>query len=321
MTVGALRRGMALAVFLWLVPALGGCSGCQDDLLDRADEWLREDPKRPGKVGTLRALEVRQTAAQVAFAKQRRKTGPCEIGWRLDEPFSLTFSLDIEVSSGRGGPRRWREEGTWKRDEEGRWSIEVQARFREVEELASQRVHRVTFDEHGFREWLGPKVVAEYGAASEAQRFWKEEFGSRFPALIRLHSSKWSKTEEAERESRLWRPGDEKVWCGPLQPGEASEAWESLFEARTSVQDVEVLVSEDDRERCRQLRATHQLRGGGVMKIGLRECHSEGPTKVQSPPVEKTVPMERERDRLRVGETLVRWMDDQIVEPVDSFEE
>ena len=301
---------------------LTACSGCQDGSLDRIGDWLRDDPQRPGKVGTLRALEVRKTAGEVAQAHRRAVEGPCEIRWSLDEAFSLAFELEIDVEEA-DGDRHWSEEGRWRRDDDGRWMMEVESNFQEGEELDGERSWKGFADEDGFREWLGPELVAKYDSGSQVEDFWYREMGSRFSTLTVLHSSKWAPDGEASEVDRIWRPGDEQYWCGPLEFDEGADAWRALFDARTGLESVEIRTektppeADGEAERCRSLHSTHELRRGGELKVYFRECRRDGPERLEAPQAERVVNMERDRQRMGVDEVLEAWIEDEIVEAVE----
>lgn len=300
--------------------AFAGCSGCQDELLDRTEKWLRDDPERPGKVGTLRALEVRQQAAGVAEAGRRKVEGPCDIGWDIEKPFSVTFTLDIEVM-GREGDRRWREEGRWRRDAQGQWGIEVEVAFKEGEALEGQRKKKVRSDDDGFWEWLGPEVAIRHHPGSQAERFWKREFGSRFSTLAALYSSGWEKADKGEDGIEIWRPGDQTYWCGPVEWDDDGEAWSALFDARTDSTEVELETKspkDETEERCRQIRAKHGLRGDETMEVVFRECHQPEVEKITAPQADRVVEASRDRQRAHLQQVLKDWFDDEVVQPVET---
>lgn len=302
--------------------ASAGCSGCQEDVLDRAEEWLRDDPQRPGKVGTLRALQVRQKAGSVAEAGRREMKGPCDIGWDMEEPFSVAFTLDIEVE-GRDGEQQWYEEGRWRRGAQGRWGIEVEAEFREGDELEGQRKKKVFSDDDGFWEWLGPEVAISHDSKSQAERFWKKEFGSRFSALASLYSSGWERVDKREDKTEIWRPGDEAYWCGPVEVSDNGEAWSALFDARTDSTDVEIALewrspAGETEQRCRQIRAEHELGRDERMEVVFRECHRPGPQRLELPEVGRVVDAKRDRQRAHLQKVLKDWLEDGMAQPVEK---
>lgn len=318
MRYGKLRRGMGVAVLATVALTAGACSGCADGVFDRMDRWLRDDPERPGKVGTLRALEVRKTATTIAEKGRRSVEGPCGIGWQISEPFSVRFELEIEVGGQHDG-RRWAEEGSWQRDAAGRWILDVVANFEDDGELEGRRMRRVFSDGERFLEWLGPEVAVEYRSGSEAELGWEHEFGQRFSALTELHASGWRRVDNGDGDEAIWRPGEAQYWCGPVEAGGELSAWKSLFEARTTLEDVEVVVAGTsseggDQKRCRRLRAHHQLRGDGALTLMYRECHQPGPTAIDAPKVERVVDVSRRRDRAGAQTALSTWIEDEIAE-------
>lgn len=312
--VGALILG-GLVCVVW------GCSGCQEGTLDRMEDWFREDPERPGKVGTLRALEVRQNAVEVAADRRRGAQGPCDIGWEEDAPFSVEFEFQIEIEGGDAS-RRWSESGHFQQDAAGRWVVRNQVEFDQKGSDGGKRRVKVGADEQGFREWIGPRMVVDYGEDSEAEQQWADEFTARFAKLVELHSTGWQKVEYEESSLQRWGLGDESIVCGPGEIGESLDSWASIFLARTSLEDVELVREDSDShredversDRCRRLRATHGLRRRHTLHVEFEECHAPGPERLTVPMPAYRVSGTRDRERVRALSTLESWIDKGLLE-------
>ncbi len=281
-----------------------GCSGCEERILDSAELWLRDDPGRPGKVGTLVGLEVGSTAREVASQVVGQGDGACQIGWRLDEPFSLHFEATIDVRR-QGWQRRWEEVGIWRQDDDGRSMIDAEIAYSEGENIDGQRQLRVFFDNEGVWEWLGPDVVARYDFGAGVGDRWRQEYSGRFAGLVKMSSGL-----EADNKS-----------CGPgIAPH--VDSWRPLLMARADEQSaiLDGVVDEIDgvEAPCRQFRGVYALDRGGEMTVVLRECLGSPPQEVLRPQVARVVDLERDRSRSEMIELLQSWIDAGLVESAEE---
>jgi hypothetical protein len=296
--------GLGVIAVTVLAGAAVGCSGCEERLLDSAELWLRDDPERPGKVGTLVGLEVGSTARDAASQMARQGEGACEIGWRLDEPFSLHFEATIEVTR-QGWKRRWEEVGTWRQDEHGRSMIDVDVEYGEGENIDGRRQIRAFFDEQGFWEWLGPDVVARYDRGVGVGHRWREEYSGRFAGLVKMSSG-------LKAESRS---------CGPGMAPHV-DSWRPILMAHADEESItlqSVADEIDGREAsCRELRGTYALDRGGEMIVEMRECLGPPPQELRRPEVARVVEIERDRSRSEIIELLQSWVDANLVESVEE---
>ena len=311
-TIAGLVAGLCL-----LLLGIGGCSGCEERILDDAEDWLREDPDRPGKVGTLVALEVSQNARDVAERRMKQGDDPCDIGWRLDEPFSVRYDLEIDVDR-RSRSLRWSETGSWRRDADGRWGIDAEVEFDGVGQMSGIRRTRVFSDAGGFWEWLGPQVAARYESGATAERHWHDEFGGRFSGLMTLVSSKWQRSSDDEEER--WVPGGQPRLCGPIDGRGEALSWRPLVRARTTLQHAHIRseAGPDDgstgRALCRVLEAVYEVASGGTMSLYFRECLGEAPAEIERPEMERHVEVRRDGSRVQMEGQLERWIEAGLVE-------
>lgn len=307
--------GMSLiaAAVVCAVAVASGCSGCGDPVFDRVERWLRHEPGRAGKVGTLRGLEVAHRAREVARRRRSLGEGPCEIGWDIEEPFSVRYELEIDVEH-RLRDRRWTERGRWQRDGAGRWLLETNIGFEDGPELQGQRTVRLYADEEGMWEWLGPETVARHPPDGGAQRHWRREFGGRFASLVGLVSDRW----RVDGERRLVVGGGDSPVCGPLATVEGVDPWGSMLQARAGLVSAEITGPDptgvDGAERCRRLRANYRLGDRGEMEIRFLECAEEPPDELQRPRADRTVDVERSGSRADVADLLQQWIDDELVD-------
>jgi len=312
-------RYLTVAVVLIVI---AGCGDCTDRWVDDFENWARDNPERRGKVGTLRGLEVAQSAGEVAERRVRRGEGPCDIGWRLDEAFHLEFELEIDVEHPRRD-RSWSERGAWKRDERGRWHLEVDVEFSDGVELRGQRAERLFSDDQGVWEWLGPEAVVRYEPESMAGTSREKEYGTRFSALMALHGEHWRQSSGGEPESwEHWRPGGrESRNCGPMVDSETFEGWDSLLSARSTDHSAQIsgglgdALDDEETGRCRRFRAEHRLRNGGRMDVEYRECLAESaPPRLQRPEVDEATEVERTGDRQRLMNQFEAWIDEGLID-------
>ncbi len=328
MTTEITARGMRLVAVGALSVALAGCGNCTDSWVDDVEQWARDNPERRGKVGTLRGLEVAQSAGEVADRRVRRGEGPCDIGWRLDEAFHLEFDLQIDVEHPRRD-RSWSERGTWKRDDGGRWHLEVDVEFSDGVELSGQRTERVFSDDQGVWEWLGPEAVVRYEPESAAATSREKEYGTRFSGLMTLHGEHWRPSGDGQPESwEHWRPGGTTARaCGPMPDYREFEGWGSLLSARSTEHSAQIsggprdAIDEGQTGRCRRFRADHRLRNGGRMDVEYRECLQESaPETLHRPDVGEATDVRRTRDRHRLMNQFEAWIDEGLIdaEPLDE---
>ena len=321
-----------VALSAWITPiivilgamASAGCSGCEDPLLDRVEHWLRDNPDRPGKVGTLRALEVSQTARSVADWRLTRGDVPCDIGWSLDEPFQIDFELHIEVEH-PGWTRRWEERGNWTRDRRGHWMIDAHAEFESAEGLRGERLYRVLVDDDGFWEWMGPDAVAHHKPDAKAAASWQGEYGGRFSGLMMLVSPTWQRADGDQDTEQAWIPGGEPRLCGPIGARDGRASWKPLLEARASrrraligAEKIPGADDSDDKRQCRYLEAHYALSAGGGLDIYLRECHRSGPNRLDAVPIKRSIAVHRAGDGLAVTDQLQRWITEGIATDIES---
>lgn len=296
---------------------LSGCTGCIDSLLDRVEDSLRQDTNRPGKVGTLRALEVGQSARHVAEEIALRLEGPCDVGWTFDGPFSVNFEVHVEVQRGRW-IRHWREEGSWQQDAQGRWQIVIDAQFQDGDYLEGQRHYAVFADEDGFWEWLGPELVARHRARGPVERRWRLEFGGRFSGLMALASTGWEEAGDGR-----WVPGETFRHCSPVDDPEAA-SWRPLLEARSELQRASITNEWTDDEssehRCRSLESRYGLQDGGVMDVTFSECVGAPPEELTRPEASELVdvPSHREPGLAPVARELEKWIAEGMLEVTDD---
>ncbi len=304
---------------------ISGCGDCGSDLVDRVETWVQDDPNRPGKVGTLRGLEVSQTAREVVDDTRRSGEGICDIDWQLDEPFAVQFSLLVTLEAPEIR-RRWSEQGWWRRDEQGRWLLEADVDFVGDTTAEGRRSWQVYSDDDELWEWIGPDLAVRHQDAQTVRNHWKEEFSARFPTLMTLVSEQW-RPEGGNQES--WKPGGEPVHCGPQLPREQLDAWRPLIEARSDLQEARVgrgapegAEFGDDGESCRSFEAVYQVRSHQKLTIDYRECnHGEAPTKLERPDVDRVVDTERDRQRAQLAGELQQWIDQGLVKPVEEDEQ
>lgn len=301
------------AWLLLVLIALGGCSDCRESTLDSTEEWLREDPQRPGKVGVLVGLQVAQSARGVAEWRMRRGDDPCDIQWRLDEPFAVDFDLEIKVQRSSWG-RRWSERGQWRRDEDNRWMIDSQVEFSGGDDLSGVREYRVYGDEDDFFEWLGPDLAARHSADSKAKRHWQREFGGRFSGLMTLVSAEWQQADDDGHNER-WVPGGRPRLCGPVDGTDQVPSWRPILNTRATRKRAFIHAEKrsDDGGACRVLEASYRLERGGEMKIRLRECRGEAPQIVQPPQVGRIVDVDRDKSKSATRRQLQRWIEKGLV--------
>lgn len=289
---------------------LAGCSDCQEPVLDRMEESLRSDPVRSGKVGTLQALEVSQEARKIAEDVAIRAEGPCDIGWTVDESFSMTFELEIEVRRGNWR-RRWEERGQWTQDDRGRWEITGEADFQDGDHSAGQRRYHVFSDEQGFWERLGPDSMARHQSRSIEAR-WRQEFGGRFSELMNLISTGWQRAGE-----QSWVPGEQPATCGPRSAGTAL-SWRPILSARGQRRQARIeLYQGEGEKRCRRIQADYRLEGGGQLSVELSECVGANSTALHREMVKEVVEVERSRQDAVVARQLQEWIEEGIVEIVE----
>lgn len=288
-----------------------GCSGCVDSFLDRIEEPLRSVPGRGGKVGTLRALEVGQSAREVARRMGLRAGGPCDLQWRSEDPFAVNFELQILVKA-QQWERGWQEKGSFQQDQQGWWQIKGLATFYdEVQPLERERRFGVFADAEGFWEILGPGIMAQHRAGEQVHDRWRQEFLSRFSGLMELVGPGWS-----EAGFKRWVPGDEIFVCGPGSQQESS-AWRAILNARGERREAEIRQELRGDERCRQLRASYQLRGGATMQISYSECLGDAPEQLERPADFDVVEVGREEHLVGLLKRVENWIEVGIVEPAE----
>lgn len=298
-----------------------GCNGCGDPALERFEQWLRAHPDRPGKVGTVRALEVERTARRVVDERVRRGEGPCDIGWRLDEPFVLDFEVEIEVE-GEPRDRWWTEEGTWRRDETGRWRLDNDISFGDGDGLRGERTRRLYADDEHFLEWLGSDAAVRHPPDGSVEEYWREAFGVRFGQLMELIDERWG--PEGAGQSARWTPGGDHRACGPVATAGEAADWRPLLEGgarlvRARLEGSEVGDDAQSDGACRQLEALYELRGDRRMTVRVRECIRDvDAAPLKRPDVERLVDPTRDRQRAEVETQLDEWIEGELIESVDG---
>ncbi len=278
-----------------------GCQGCEA-WLDGLEGRLQEDPTRKGKVGVWRGLEVAERARSVGMARAHQNDRRCHIGWQWEEAFEVAF--EFEITAGDDGQRRWREEGTWHRDESGRWAIESAIAFRDGAKREGMRQRRVVATEDGFVELVGPERGMRSPVEGSAERWWRDEYGGRFEGLMALGSR-----------------GDEAVFdCGPGVGGEGVSGWRELWPQESQVT-VEVERDEKAKEgrRCRQLKLEVDA-AKGPLRARLRECVAPYDGEVELGEL-RLVELERERGRQRIQEALEIWSEEAWIETLEASDE
>lgn len=296
---------------LGLLMVCGGCTGCEQRVFDSVDQWLRDQPQRPGKVGTLVALDVTQTSRSVARRRMKRGDAPCDIGWRLDEAFAVDFEVEISVKH-NAWTRHWTEEGSWRRDGDGRWMIESNVEFDGADGLGGERLHRVFSDEEGFWQWLGPELAARHERDAPTAKYWKEEFGGRFSGLMTLVSPSW---ERAGDDREYWVPGGQRRLCGPIDRTAGAQAWRSIKGVRSTLRRAQMRGEQGEHGgECRILEADYQLQTGAQMAIRLRECRTEPPVdRLARPEFERLVEVGRNERQSKLTNHLDRWVEEGLI--------
>lgn len=284
-------------------------SGCFSERLERR---LRDEEGRRGKVGLLRALEVRQRAQAVAHTISLHAGGPCDIGWSADEPFTLIFELEIDVISHRWS-RRWREQGRFEQDHLGQWRVEGLARFDDAGLAPDQsRRFEVFADDEGFWEVLGPEVMARYEAQGAAHDGWRSEFIGRFAGLLELIGPGWSPADEGQ-----WVPGEERPNCGPGRVRDAG-AWRAILGSRSARREADVHRKDKNGARCRHLNASYELRQGASLELSYLECLGPTPGRLKRPVVQEVIQVGGDDHRARLLKRVENWIEAGIVEASEA---
>lgn len=279
-----------------IILALGsGCSDCRQPSA-AFEQWLGAGAQRSGKVGTLRGLEVAATARDVARQQAVIGDGPCNLGWRLDEPFLVDFELTIDVD-GAGISRQWHESGQWRQDGEGRWRITAEIDYSEGAASEGQRRVDVVAGDDGFYEFLAPGQPVRYARRGDVARWWRDEYAGRFVALMALGADQ----------------APDAGPCGPVAVADEVAHWRPLLRAHGQVEEFDVTGFEESTEGqqrpCRQGRLTMDLGGRGQMEVTLRECLAEPPESVALPPIERIIDGDRDRSRATAMAQLTQWIE------------
>jgi len=110
MNVDDMRRwGIVAAVI-----ATTACVGCDRSEARALEARLRQDSSRPGKVGTLRALQVRHSAGAVARAVARGPRSDCDTT-PAHGPIRYTFELALRRTRRGARDSEWKETRVFRR--------------------------------------------------------------------------------------------------------------------------------------------------------------------------------------------------------------
>lgn len=318
-----IRRAGVAAAALWAALALSACSGCQEQVLDAADNRLSADPERAGKVGTVRALEVAKRARQVGERQMNRGLGLCEIGWEADEAAAVDFSVEIAVTD-TSHARSWIEQGSWRRDADGRSQIEAEIEFNDGDHTVGSRSERVFTDEEGFWEWLGPEMVARHDVDSEAEQGWRREFSGRFLALLMLTSSTWEEVPAPGDDEKTWIPGGRLRPCAPATGEGDALSWRPMLGARVAEQSAEVTfvdrpeaTADGESGGCRTFVGEYWLETGAKMTVHFQECTADPPETLERPEAERRIDVGRDQERAQMASQLEAWIHNGTVEALN----
>jgi hypothetical protein len=221
------------------------------------EQQLREEPGRPGKVGQILALGVRQRALRMSEDVAFQANAACVTYLPgAQTPSLYTYELELILDAPGTGrpPLSWSEEVSIARDKAG--SVRIRQKMQYSQETGHQGAR-----EH---EWLsvGDNIYTSSGDArfvthvepSERARLaWVARRANTLQVLLSAVGG-WEQTESKDRSAR-WSAGAEVLRCGdPVSQDELR--WWNRWRSRGSVREASLYV---EREQKRTLTASWDL--------------------------------------------------------------
>jgi hypothetical protein len=194
-------------------------SACQDlrSALDPADleQRLRNDPGRPGKVGSIVGVATQQRATRIADEVRRSPDPDCAIQIRPGDVWTLQLRMERRRSD--TVVAFWDETRTYRRDSDGNRGQELQATFRtRIGEAGERKMAWRLIDGHSYvAESSGHQLrwYARRAEQDEESRLERTAAGT-FQGLLDAVDG-WTRAGDGQ-----WREGDDPLRCVATDEGD-----------------------------------------------------------------------------------------------------
>lgn len=296
-----LSSPLLFAAIVTLV-VVGGCDAVRDAWNDpQLESRLRDEAGREGKVGTVRALEVRRTAIGLTASLQRPLTPECEL--ELEPGQARRAHIVIERARGDDTLMRWEEERTLHRDVDAA-RLDWSAEFATLADTRGELVGAAIATSQG--GWVGrPPGPAFFARDDLTQADVIAQFTDPLDGLLRLAS--WRRDGPGR-----WVAGSEPLRCAEA---DHASAWMSRIAANGGK-----LVSqrfETAPDRARRLELTWVFDDQTELRVEWRE-EVVTAVAVGGPPADAIVDVERDLSYKSGHQDLRRWLDEGLVDSVES---
>jgi hypothetical protein len=249
-TPSHVARGCLCILALWFFQ---GCDDVREVLeLDpeEIERQLREEPGRPGKVGQIIALRVRQRALlaseDLAFAPE-----PACVTFRLDAStpshYSYRLELDLSAPNSARPPLSWREDVSITRDADGNVRVIQKTSYSQETGHQGAREHTwLSVGEQVYTSSDGVRFTTHREPSRRARDAWVARRANTLQVLLSAVGG-WEKVldegESGDGEVARWRAGAEVLRCGaPVSKEELKwwSRWRSRGSAREATLEVDV---------------------------------------------------------------------------------
>jgi hypothetical protein len=264
------------------------------------EQRLRDDPDRPGKVGSIVAVSVHQHARTVADAIDSRPDPRCAIVVRAGQ----TWVLEQRLERRRGDTviAWWEETRRFSIDADGEMDVALDANFRtQIGEKAARRMQwRIAQDRSFVAESQGAALrwYARAPEDDEEARLWRAGPGA-FQALLDAVDG-WEPTSNDS-----WQHGDEPLRCVHVDEG---HAFVDRFLAAARTEEASLRAD----ERSWTFSASWQLPDQTTMRARASARVEPVAEDVSAP--EDVVDVSRDRSFARSGTLLEKLAKDGLVE-------
>lgn len=231
-------QGRARCVSACLLGWLSLIMGCEQDearlvaWLDAASEAAREDPGRPGKVGSWRGLEVRARAMEVAaaasIATRFDAVSPSCASRELAPGEALEVTVSVRLES-KGRASSWQRQATLWRANELRRGYALKETFVSGSDPPLERLTRMV-EEPGVRHVSqGERWASDEDAPQRAAQRWQQE-AEALEVLEALVGGWAREPGQGER----WRQGKLRLGCHVAESGTRQDALGQVGDAIAS---------------------------------------------------------------------------------------
>lgn len=305
---------MWLFILATAIGSLLVCGGCDDvkDALDpqRIEKRLREDPSRPGKVGSFVAVAVHQKALGLTRKLDAAPNPACAVQVGPNQRYIL--NLDLERRRGETLVSSWKERRSYRVDGTGDLELDSTATF--VTEIGFEGTRDAAWRIVGDDSYLGTRGrdgFLWYRRDADEQEGERAEAAGLGSIQALLDAAEGWRADGAEFVA--------DAAGGPLRCVEQTEGrgWVDRFVAAADVRDGRLVASPERRE----LTVSWQLSDGSVLTARLEDRVESFEDEIAAPEPERVVDVLRDRSLSDAVKLLEKLADEGLVEVASADDE